>query len=112
MVELWVWIGEKTGELANSFDTGDIIKVQPPTWHKYFPLYDNTVVLRVRKIAWDHINKRMFTEPLRFDNGAIKYRRRYKINLEELKKRRKKPNKNGLIKVLDLNGLLLDKALP
>lgn len=106
MVEFWVWAIEPKGEQRAFFRKGDIIKIHPPNWHKYFDVDFNKLTIRVKKMKWDHAIKRTFTEPLRDEDGKIVARRRYYIDLDTIKK---KPNANNVIKLRTINKLLRDK---
>jgi hypothetical protein len=86
---------------------GDVVKVLPKNWHKYFQLAENILVIRVRNLKFISPEKNILTESMRDGDGNIIARRRHYVDLKHSKiwgwldKR--------IVTVWNLDGLILDK---
>ena len=86
----------------SSWKRGDLMKVMPKRWHRYFKIPADRRVVRVRRLDFISAEKRLLTEPLKTASGEVVQRRRYALRLEGLKD-------IPVVTVRSLDKLLIDK---
>ena len=106
-VDIIIWKGNEIGE----FSYGDIVKVQPKGWNKYFIIPAQEFILHVKNLRYDNDTKFGFTKECRDKEGNIIASRRYALKMDKLQKKieRAIERKESCVVIRSWRRLLIDK---